>query len=115
MPRVEHREVVAIIDTTLTDVHPFIDTANIIVTDKLSSIHDDTLLKEIEKWLAAHFVAIRDRRPQSETLGNASVTYQGQTGLGLDATLYGQQVKVLDTSGVLASMGKRIAEVKALG
>jgi len=42
----------------------------------------------------------------------ASIRYQGRTGLGLAATLYGQQVKMLDTSGTLANLGKKKSVVE---
>ncbi len=116
MARVTDTEVKKIIITT-TDTTPFITVANQIVTEKISgeSTLDDARLKEIEKWLAAHFVASTiERQAKSEKTGNASIVYMGGDGLGLDATTYGQQVKVLDTTGTLAQIGKRKARVDAI-
>ena len=108
--RVLPAEVKEIIDTELSDpiVVTFIDAANLTVTALLGS--DTTLgaaqLKEIERWYTAHLIACtRARQVKSESVGDASVTYQGETGKGLDASMYGQMVKQLDTSGIMAAAG----------
>jgi len=112
--RVTDDEVKEIIETSITTT-PFITVANLIVTERLANEGlGDSLLKEIERWLAAHLVAIRDQRPQNERIGDANITYQGRSGLGLDATQYGQQVKILDTSGKLANLGKRVARIEMI-
>lgn len=103
-----------IIGTTLTDaqIQAFIDTATLVVDANLLDKGLSTdLLTQIETWLAAHLLSMRDQRTSARKIGDVSFTYQGQTGLGLDATLYGQQVKLLDTSGTLASLGRRRASV----
>lgn len=113
-------EVKQILDTDLSDniVKAFINTANIIVSDVLGS--DTTLsanqLKEIEKWLTAHILsATREREAQKEEVGDGNVTYSGKTGMGLQATMYGQQVLMLDTTGKLAQeLGKKSATMTAI-
>lgn len=113
--RVLSSEVKEIISTDIADVTPFITPANLIVTAKLSNSGlDSGHLKEIEKWLAAHFVSSKDQRVQSESIGGTSVSYQGQTGLGLDSTQYGQQVKVLDTTGELGKLGMAKATLSTI-
>ena len=117
--RVTGAEVKAIITTVKTDdeVENFITPANLIVTDVLTgSGHSAALLKEIEKWLSAHFVAIDDKsaRIVEEKAGDATNKYEGRTGMRLNFTRYGQQVLLLDTSGSLADLGKGPAEVKTL-
>lgn len=110
-------EVKEIIDTTLTEneIAPFITAANLIVTDILTgSGLLSAQLKEIERWLTAHFVAIRDPRISAEKTEGASATYHGKSDMGLDHTPYGQQVKLLDTTGALANLGKRKASVETL-
>lgn len=107
MPRVTGAEVKEIIDTSLTDaqVAPFIAAASAMVDQYLGDAGlSDALLKEIERWLSAHLVAVRDPRAQSKGVGDLRIQYRGRTGLGLDATLYGQQVKALDPTGALASL-----------
>ena len=117
--RVTATEVKQILDTDLTDpvIEVFINAANLTVTDALgsSTVLSSDQLKEIERWLTAHLIAsTRDPQAESEKTGAASIKYQGRTAMGLDATFYGQQVKILDTSGVLVgSVGKRKATVYA--
>jgi len=105
MARATEREVKQIIDTTLTEdeVAPFLRAANLIVSGLcVDHGYSADLLAEIERWLAAHLVAIRDQKTISETVGDASVTFQGTTGEGLGFTSYGQQVKLLDYMGLIA-------------
>lgn len=109
--RVTGAEVKEIIpDSALSDaqVEPFITSANLTITEHLSgSSLSDELLKELERWFSAHLVATYERRRKAEKLGDASDTFDGQTGMGLDFTSYGQQVKILDPTGILAGLGKR--------
>lgn len=115
--RVTAAEVKEIMDTSISDtiVDRFISIANLSVNDVLngSGLGED-LLKEIECWLAAHLIAsTRDRTTETEKVGDASVKYSGAFGKGLEATLYGQMVKTLDTTGAYASSGKRKAYIIA--
>jgi len=117
--RVTGDQVKQIIETDLTanEISPFVKAANLMVTDMLgSSGLSDPHLKEIERWLSAHLVAIRspDSVAKSEKTGDASITRHGQSGLGLDFTPYGQQVKVLDTSGIMADAGMQAASLEVI-
>lgn len=117
--RATEAEVKEIIDTDITvgQVTPFLKAANLLVTNVLTDQeYSADLLKEIERWLAAHFVAIRDPRTTKEKIGQAEDTYQGKFGEGLSGTSYGQQVMLLDYKGVLAELSatKGGAEVKAI-
>lgn len=108
-----------IIDTDLTNeqVAPFLAAANTLVTDLLlSESYSNETLKEIERWLAAHFVAVRDPQVTQEKIGDIQATYEGKTGMGLNSTRYGQQAMLLDHHGILArkASGKRPAEVKTI-
>lgn len=113
--RVNDTEVKEIIETAV-DTTPFIVAANALVTKVLGSNTemDSVTIKEIERWLAAHFVAIKDPRALSESLGEASVKYalavssgNDSGGLGLKSTPYGQQVLILDYTGSMSRLGKR--------
>ncbi|MCK9570503.1 hypothetical protein M0R72_16265 [Candidatus Pacearchaeota archaeon] len=119
--RVTEEEVKAIIETgndyagVEIVVAPFIDAANAL-TDKIESEDDDglltdALLAQIEKFLAAHLYAHRDQQYASESRGGASASYQGQFGMGLDSTRWGQTAKILDVTGYLANLGKAKTEV----
>jgi len=104
MPRVTAAEVKLILDTDLD-----IDVINAFILGAYHSVNEvigndttisDDLKKEIERWLSAHFIAsTREQQISKAGAGGASVTYQGTTGRGLDSTMYGQQVLVLDTTG----------------
>lgn len=100
-------EVKALIDTD-RDTTPFIDTADLIVSEQLSGKGlTDARLKQIELYLAAHFAAITEERGalKSTKMGDSSDTYDNQAGFGLKLTRYGQQAISLDTSGTLSALG----------
>ena len=121
MARVVADEVKEIISTDLTDISPFITAANLTVSDRLGA--DTNLsaaqLKEIERWFTAHLIAMSNmdagaRDVDTEGTLDARVTYAGKTGKGLFATRYGQMAVSLDTTGKLASLGKRALLFKAV-
>ena len=105
--RVTDAEVRGILRTTITDLTPFITTANALVNSRVmgqSGMSED-LLKQVELWLAAHFAAIRDPQASSESAGGVSASYMiGSPDKGLNATPYGQQAVSLDISGSLAKL-----------
>lgn len=102
-----------IIDTSLSDarLNNFINMGwytSIPLSGKLNNCGGDGALCEIILLLAAHFLTMYERQVKSEGIaGEWSVSFLGRDGLGLDASLYGQQAKVLDCSGTLASAGLR--------
>lgn len=104
--RVTQEEVKAIIPTEIEDISPFIQTAHVLLNKTLASETDDELLKEIEKWLSAHYVAIADPRVRQIKIGDVTETYYGRSGEGLSHTPYGQQVLALDTTGSFALLSK---------
>jgi len=118
--RVTAAEVKAIMDgcTVLDDtVDVFIISANLTVTKMLGSdtTIGDTLLKEIERWFAAHMIASTiDRTTVTEKIGDVSVKYTGEFGKKLEATPYGQMVLQIDTSGKMAKLGKKAASIIAV-
>lgn len=96
--------------TTLTDdqIDKFLDTASLIVyynlTDTEADLEEEEL-DEIELYLAAHLCSLREPRTQREGFDVLSASYQGKTGLYLDATHYGQTVQMLDRTGRLHKLG----------
>lgn len=117
MARATQDQVRAIIDfdPTIEDLSPFIDAASELVTELCAPTangYTEDRLTMIETWLAAHFLAIRDPRYASESIGAASVTLQQQTGLNLALTPYGQQAQLLDTKGGLSWIDKHISQGK---
>ena len=120
MARVTATEVKAIMDNcTLADgiVDNYITPANALVTEILGDDTDmtDTLLEEIEKNLAAHFIAMTlHRTTQEEEVGDARVKFTGYWGKKLESTPYGHIVLVLDFTGKMLKAGKGGAMIKAI-
>ena len=117
--RVDPDEVREIISTSITDLNAFIMVANRMIEDHLGEFEilpsnelttaDGILpatLKEIERWLTAHFISIRekDARATEFKIEDASAKYGGQYGMGLKASLYGQTAMALDPTGELAAV-----------
>lgn len=106
--RVTDNEVKKILNTTI-ETTPFIATASLIVDETLADQGlSDARLKQIELYLSAHLACTMDPRLTNESVGDASNTYQTASagGKGLDATSYGQHVKMLDTTGLLDTLEK---------
>lgn len=94
------------VDATIsTDVAPFIEVANDLVTDLCTnSDYTDAKLELIERWLSAHFYAIRDPRKDSEKAGSVGDKNQYKLGLNLQVTTYGQMALMIDTAGNLLGL-----------
>lgn len=87
------------------DLTPFIDTANLLVTDVCGGYeYSDAKLEMIERWLSAHFYAVFDPRMTAEAAGSVRAAYESKVGLNLAVTRYGQQAMLLDTEGGLAGL-----------
>ena len=119
MARVTDSEVAAILDTDVSSFTPFITAANTLVTTVLSTpakITNTTLLKEIERWLAAHFFKCSlEPQEKVQEVGETKSTFFGASNESLlNSTLYGQTALALDTSGSLANLGKRIGRFKPI-
>lgn len=111
---VDADDVKEIIDTDLSDaaINNFINMAyvrTIQLDGELGNCGGDAALLEIQKLLAVHFLTMYERQPKSEKVGEVSVTFMGQDGEGLKASLYGQQALALDCSGILARAGLKKA------
>ena len=91
--------------TAIEDTTPYIRSANILIT-KVLGAEDLTAahMKEIEIWLSAHFASMQDPKESEVQIDRTRAKFDGQTGLGLDFTRFGQQVKILDTTGLLAAL-----------
>lgn len=92
---------------------PFIDTAAAITSrvQQCAARKGKALTLEelelVERWLAAHAYAQSDKPYTSKSTEGASASFSGQTGMGLDSTLYGQMALRVDPSGCLAAIDKR--------
>lgn len=104
------------------DLAPFIETASALVDDvaaaDTNAVLTVTRLELIERWLSAHFYAIRDPRPTRERADRIELTYQSKVDLNLAVTHYGQQAMSLDSTGQLRMMSdskRRVVSVNWLG
>ena len=88
---------------------PFIEVASNLVDrvlDVSSGDYSDATLELIERWLAAHFYAIRDMRVANEKAGSVGQAFQYKVDLNLANTMYGQQAMMLDTDGKLLALSQ---------
>lgn len=87
---------------------PFIETSNALITEIcVPAGYDDTRLELIERYLAAHFYAVRDPRTTQERAGPVAAQYESQVDLFFAITRYGQQALLLDTAGGLAKLNTK--------
>ncbi len=122
MARVEPHEVKEIIETARVDIEAFITASNSLVTDVLGDEGLGTVrLKEIERWLAAHFLshAGTDKtvgQVVEEQIGDTRRRFSdGQAAFGkLDSSRYGKMALLLDTSGKLAGLGRTRAQFRVI-
>lgn len=100
----EVRRVCAELETegTATQVADFINTAHLIVVEQLDGWGISApRLKEIEKYLAAHFGAITFPVAAFESVGKVQASYQQKVALDFRFTKYGQMALSLDPTGQL--------------
>lgn len=110
--RVRDIEVKQIISTNLEPLYPFLIAANLFVDEVLSGQgYSDAYLKEIERWVAAHFICVADPRLKEKKIDDASESYNVQwskpEAAGLSSTHYGRTAIMMDTTGILSRAGKR--------
>ena len=95
-------------DTAIIDAEAnvFITAANLLVNivNTTGGITAAATLKEIERWLSAHFICIRDPQASSEKAGSVGQSLQNKVDLHFNQTRYGQMALLLDTSGTLAAL-----------
>ena len=120
-PSLDADSIREIIDTDLTDAqinHAINIGYNItrLISGGLSKCGGGSMECTIMELLAAHFITLREGSAKSESVGGEwSITYRGGDGLGLDASLYGQNAKAIDCSGKLAKLGLKRAQLKSIG
>ncbi len=108
--RVTADGVKTVIETSIKDedvTAHMIHTANLFVdTHLLSENHSEPILTEIEKYLAAHLVALTEEKGgvTRSKMGDADESYANVFDTGFRSTRYGQMAITLDTSGVLARL-----------
>lgn len=122
MARVTVDEVKTIYNTNLTDdvLSDIIDIANNLVTEILgASGLSSTRLKNIERYLSAHFAAFREPErgmvAAEWVASEAKIEFSSDFGRALDATHFGQQAAMLDTTGKLRAAGQKRATFRVTG
>lgn len=90
---------------TNADFQPFIAVATAFVDDieAADASVGDGRLETIEQLVAAHLACLRYPRLSKKEIGPMAETRAGETGMGFDATSYGQQAVALDPTGTLAT------------
>lgn len=113
--RVTPEQVMDIISTSLTEgqINAMINTAHQVAEQHLSAQGlDEDLLTQIELWLSAHYVCMRDPQKDTVKVDEVQVKYhRGQAGTGLAGSVYGQQAVALDPTGSLASASLKKAVI----
>lgn len=111
--RVTEEQVKELIETDKS-VSIFINSANVIVNNYLSGrgLPED-ILKQIELYLSAHFVAVSIAGMlRAETVGSVKEEYEESDSAGFSNTRYGRQAVSFDTSGTLKNLGKQKAYIQ---
>jgi len=118
MSRTTESQVKDLLEDPEASVSTAIATANVLVTRLVTggSKDDSITLELIERWLSAHFYTIRNPQVSSESvLGASQSLLTGSVGTGLEATLYGQQALILDSTGSLANQAKGASTIDWVG
>lgn len=121
MARTNIEDVKKVINTDLENeaIFVFMGAANRFITDVLATSGLSAIqLQDIEMYLTAHLVAVRDKdegRVQQQRIGDrsAEIAYSGTFRDYLHSTSYGQTAALLDTTGKLMAYGKPRALFKA--
>lgn len=98
-------------DLSTGELAPFIEDAHTIINNRVAGHVDTETATLMEKWLAAHLTSMREQRLDRAAIGDSDMWFEGETGEGLKATRYGQQVLALDDSGLLNTTGHYSATV----
>lgn len=105
MVRTTIQKVRNIFNTDLSDnqISSWMDVATALVDDVEDADPSvpDKRLEKIERLVTAHLASSQDQRIGNATSETRSINYQGQYGMALNSTTYGQQAKVLDPTGQL--------------
>lgn len=96
--------VAQIIETVAgTNFVPFIEVANNVVNNYcVNHGYDGTTLELIERWLAAHFLAVMKPKAIKEVIGEAEDDYGTKIGEGFRATRWGNQATRIEFLGFLS-------------
>lgn len=85
-------------------IESFIDDAEWFINKRVSDVEERTT-KKLVKWTAAHLSSMKQQRLQSEGFSDADLEYEGEQGMNLNYTRYGQQVVMMDPTNSLGTGG----------
>ena len=105
-------DVKGIMDTDISDLTPFIDTAH---TDVQELSYDEERKTKIELWLSAHFVELQEKELDSKTVEGNKESYGWEKGKGYEATRYGQTALALDRGSELSGGEEKDVHFKHTG
>lgn len=88
-----------------SQIQTFIDDANAIINARVKGHVDKNLLQPAEEWLAAHLAVMnpKERSTRTESVGQSEMSFEGQYGLGLEHTRYGQQLLMMVPENLIKS------------
>jgi hypothetical protein len=92
------------------DLDPFIEYANALVTQYCvkDPVQSDEELERVERMLSAHFYQVMKPPRIQEWAGSVGQQNAIKVDKGLEATVYGQQAMIVDSSGGLAAWNKKV-------
>ena len=111
-PRIVPVDLLAIVETQLKDLRPFLLSAHFVVEQTLLPADqvDDEVKREIERWLAAHFLSAPEPegRLTRVKVGDIEEHYAIPSfeATGLTSSEYGRNAIHLDPTGKLGQIGK---------
>ena len=98
--------------TIITDIQSFIDDASMLVDNivAIAPLPSTALLEIVERYLAAHFIAIADPRVDTEKVKSLQTKYQYLLDKGFAITHWGTTAMMVDTTGRLAAFNNRLLD-----
>ena len=87
-----------------------LDSASLMVTNVIGTALDASTAELVERYLAAHLIAISDPRIQSEQVKTIQASYQVRLSDGLGITHFGTTAMMLDSSGKLAVWNNKVVK-----
>jgi energy-converting hydrogenase Eha subunit H len=96
--------------TNIPDPQLMLDSASLMVTNVIGTALDASTAELVERYLAAHLIAISDPRIQSEQVKTIQASYQVRLSDGLGITHFGTTAMMLDSSGKLAVWNNKVVK-----
>lgn len=113
MARTNATDVDEILDTSISNLTPWVEAANSVVDRVASEDSNNDLssgdLQRIEKFLAAYYATAQD--PRAESMSGASRSESRYDVDGEGNASYKEVAEAIDTTGVVASAGLPTAKV----